>query len=281
MDIISINEGFLSDVKAFLSGEGENSGKKALSNEEVHSENYMYSAELLRGSIITLANKLDNILAGINRDDRDAAKSSISEIIGFLNESFKKLQEIIDNTKTGSNKEKRTVIDEISNKINIYNRPGGIIDKWKSEYLTANHITSSFLDKGRSLMEEARSLMNDVENVKKLENSIKDMDMRSVIKRGADKYNGKKEEKVRKYDPDQDPEIVKKYREKLHKLLITNNETGPYTSKDDESTKAAQNILGSVTGEVYGNNGTRNFDQYQDDINVLINNQEKINKLLK
>jgi L-fucose mutarotase/ribose pyranase (RbsD/FucU family) len=289
--------GFLNTAKQFISGVGKGSfDNTLLASKEKPDQDFpasIYSAEVLRGALINTANAIDNILSGMNPADVENAKASASEMINFIRNSFTQIQEIINDGGSGkmTNQKMNSTISEISKKLDVITRSGGVLQKWKDEFLGVNNeklAGKEYLDKGRSLMEKGRDIMKQVGNVNKLKDKIESTDLESIIDRslaelkGGDKRPMKPGE-VRifsKNKKDQDPSVIKEYRERLDKLGLKSKDTeGIYGSDDQEKTKQAMQYIGSVNGKVYADSDEA-LQDFQKDLGVYVSKQDDIKKLI-
>ena len=117
--------GFLNTAKQFIAGVGKGAldntflGGKDKPEQDIPGA--IYSAEVLRNAIITTANKVDNILAVVDKADLENAKSSASEITTFLRASFEELNKIIDEGGSGqmTASARNSAISKISSKLQL------------------------------------------------------------------------------------------------------------------------------------------------------------------
>jgi hypothetical protein len=277
--------GFLNTAKKIISGDKES----AQMGSDVPAD--LYSAEAIRNMIITTANKVDNIIGMANEKDRAAAKSSAGEIIAFLRESFVKLEEIIKEQGKGdmTGNERSSTLSKISSQLDIINRSGGVIDKWKTEFLGkggSKIAGSALFDKGKSLVEKARSIMKVIEDTKAIKDKIKSTEFDQIIKRsieaasGTDMRGFKPKQDVFTTDSNNNPEVVQRYRERLKKIGVDTNQEGKYTASDKPSTSQAMQYIGTVTGKTYGY-GDEALADFQKDLGAYTDNQDDIKKLFK
>jgi hypothetical protein len=288
--------GFLNTAKQFIAGVGKGAldntfiGNKDKPEEDIPGA--IYSAEVLRNAIITTANKIDNILAVVNKDDLDNAKSSASEITTFLRESFVELNKIIEEGGSGQMtvSARNSALSKISSKLDVMSRAGGIIDKWKNEFLGKNNekfVGSSYLDKGRGLIHDARAMMQKVQDYKALNDKVKSGEAQEIIKRALAAAKGEdtrpeKPEDIKTFGADvkdQDPEVVKAYRLKLAKIGLESTDTDLYGKMDQQQTNRAMQYIGTITGKVYGNSDEALRD-FQKDLGLYVNNKDKAAAIL-
>ena len=289
--------GFLNTAKQFIGGVGKGAlddtflGSKDKPQEDIPGA--IYSAEVLRNAIITTANKIDNILAVVDKADLANAKSSASEITTFLKESFVELNKIIDEGGSGqmTAAARNSAVSKISSKLQIMSRAGGIIDKWKEEFLGKNNekfVGSAYLDKGRGLMQEARAMMQKVQDVKALKAKIKSGEADEIIKRSLAAMKGgdirpEKPKEIKTFGADakdQEPEIVKEYRARLEKIGLPSTDTDLYGKMDQQQTKRAMQYIGTITGKVYGDSDEALRD-FQKDLGIYVDNKDKAEAILR
>jgi hypothetical protein len=289
--------GFLNTAKQFIGGVGKGAldgtflGSKDKPQEDIPGA--IYSAEVLRNAIITTANKIDNILAVVNKADLANAQSSASEITTFLKESFVELNKIIDEGGSGqmTAAARNSAVSKISSKLQIMSRAGGIIDKWKEEFLGKNNekfVGSAYLDKGRGLMQEARAMMQKVQNVKALQAKVKAGEADEIIKRSLAAMKGgdtgpEKPKELKTFGSDakdQEPEIVKQYRARLEKIGLPSTDTDLYGKMDQQQTKRAMQYIGTITGKVYGDSDEALRD-FQKDLGIYVDNKDKAEAILR
>jgi hypothetical protein len=309
--------GFLASARGFLGGVKQGAsdalGKTIFAPKEkpvADLPSDVYSAEILKSSVIATANKIGNILMALPSQDQSAAKSSISEVTGFLKDAYGKLESIIVDSKkviVARNQGKPTpegamldkartaTLKEISSRLEQINRPDGVIYKWKNEFLGKHNeklVSASYLDKGLGLIAKASALRNEIENVKKYKQNIKDLEAEEVVKRsieGTKELIQGEEGDNRQYKPkdikvfakdDEDTETVKAYRERLKNIGIESSGSGKYSSSDEDATKKAMTYLGTVTGKVYGTDDEA-FKDFQRDLGMFDLNRDKIKELIK
>jgi len=289
--------GFLNTAKQFIGGVGKGAldgtflGSKDKPQEDIPGA--IYSAEVLRNAIITTANKIDNILAVVDKADLANAQSSASEITTFLKESFVELNKIIDEGGSGqmTAAARNSAVSKISKKLEIMSRAGGIIDKWKEEFLGKNNekfVGSAYLDKGRGLMQEARAMMQKVQDVKALKAKIKAGEADEIIKRAIASMKGgdarpEKPKEIKTFGADakdQEPEIVKQYRARLEKIGLPSTDTNLYGKMDQQQTKRAMQYIGTITGKVYGDSDEALRD-FQKDLGIYVDNKDKAEAILR
>lgn len=309
--------GFLASARGFLGGVKQGAsdalGKTIFAPKEkpvADLPSDVYSAEILKSSVIATANKIGNILMALPQQDQSAAKSSISEVTTFLKDAYGKLESIIVDSKkviTDRNQGKGTpegamldktrtaTLKEISSRIEQINRPDGVIYKWKNEFLGKHNeklVSASYLDKGLALIAKAESMRNEIENVNKYKENIENLEAGNVVNRAvvsAQETVEGDDVDNRPYKPsdtkvfskeDEDTESVKAYRERLKNLGIESSGTGKYSSSDDEATKRAMTYLATVTGKVYGTDDEA-FKDFQRDLGMFDANRDKIKELIK
>ncbi len=309
--------GFLASARGFLGGVKQGAsdalGKTIFAPKEKYVAELpsdVYSAEILKSSIIATANKIGNILMALPQQDQSAAKSSISEVTTFLKDAYGKIESIIVDSKkviVARNQGKPTpegamldktrtaTLNDISSRLEQINRPDGVIYKWKNEFLGKHNeklVSASYLDKGLALIAKAESLRLEIEDVKKYKQNIKDLEAEEVVKRsieaGKEVVQGEdgdnrpykpKDVKVFSKD-DEETEIVQAYRDRLKNLGIESSGSGKYSSSDEDATKKAMTYLGTVTGKVYGTDDEA-FKDFQRDLGMFDANRDKIKELIK
>ena len=289
--------GFLNTAKQFIGGVGKGAlDDTFLGSKDKPQENIpdaIYSAEVLRNAIITTANKIDNILAVVDKADLANAQSSASEITTFLRESFIELNKILDEGGSGqmTAAARNSAVSKISKKLEIISRAGGIIDKWKNEFLGKNNekfVGSAYLDKGRGLMQEARAMMQKVQDVKALQAKVKSGEADEIIKRSLAAMKGgdtrpEKPKEIKTFGADaknQEPEIVKQYRARLEKIGLPSTDTNLYGKMDQQQTKRAMQYIGTITGKVYGDSDEALRD-FQKDLGIYVDNKDKAEAILR
>ena len=309
--------GFLASARGFLGGVKQGAsdalGKTIFQPKDkpvADLPSDVYSAEILKSSVIATANKISNILMALPSQDQASAKSSISEVTSFLKEAYGKLEAIITDsrkvivarnqgkpTPDGAmlDKDRSSDLKEISSRLEQINRPDGVIYKWKNEFMGKHNeklVSSSYLEKGLSLVAKAESIKSEIEDVKKYKQNIKDLESEEIINRsieGAKKVIGDEEGDTRPYKPadvkvfakeDEDTETVKAYRGRLKELGIDAPGDGKYSSSDDAATKKAMTYIASVTGKTYGDD-EESFKEFQRDLGMFSANRDKIKELIK
>jgi hypothetical protein len=292
--------GFLNTAKQFIAGVGKGAlddtflGSKDKPQEDIPGA--IYSAEVLRNAIVTTANKIDNILEVVDKADLANAKSSASEITAFLRESFVELDKIIEEGGSGqmTASARNSALSKISSKLDVMTRAGGLIDKWKNEFLGKNNekfVGSAYLDKGRGLMQEARAMMRKVQDVKAMYAKVKAGEADEIIKRSLAAMKGGSAGDTRPEKPkeietfgsdakDQTPEIVKQYRARLEKIGLPSTDTDLYGKMDQQQTKRAMQYIGTITGKVYGDSDEALRD-FQKDLGIYVDNKDKAEAILR
>ena len=283
--------GFLDKAKNFIAGKNSDNFLGSDKNQGADVPADLYAAENLRNLIITTANKVDNIIAMANEKDRSQAKSSASEIISFLRDSFVKLDDIVKEGGKGemTSKARSKTLSDISSQLGVINRNGGVIDKWKSEFLGkggSKVAGFAYFEKGKALIEKAKSIMNVVGDAKAIKDKIKSTEFDQIIDRsiqsmkGGDSREFKPKKEIFTPKENNDPEVVKKYRDRLAKIGIENKGEGKYTDADKPSTKQAMQYIGTVTGKIYGDSDDDLAD-FLNDLGVYVSKQDEVKKLFK
>jgi len=290
--------GFLNTVKQFISGVG----KDALEDTIFSSKNKkgdqdfpasLYSAEIIRSALINAVNTIDNILVGMNPDDKENAENSASDMLDFLESSFKKVQGIIEDRDSGdmTEKEMNSTLSEISKKLDIMTRPGGVLQKWKNEFLGANSeklLSNEYLNKGNDLVKKGREIYSEVAQIKDLKDRIDSSSFDKLIQRSIDfietgDSRPRKPSNIKTFgkdSKDQDPEVVKDYKKRLEKLGLRSNDIADKFGKSDqENTKKAMQYIGTVNGKVY-NDSDEALRDFQKDLGIYVDKQEEIKKIL-
>lgn len=309
--------GFLASARGFLGGVKQGAsdalGKTIFQPKDkpvADLPSDVYSAEILKSSVIATANKISNILMAIPSQDQPSAKSSISDVTSFLKEAYGKLESIITDsrkvivarnqgkpTPDGAmlDKDRSSDLKSISSRLEQINRPDGVIYKWKNEFMGKHNeklVSASYLEKGLALVAKAESIKSEIENVKKYNRNIKNLEAGEVINRsieGANNIAGGGGGDIRPYKPadvkvfaknDEDTEIVKVYRERLKELGIDAPGSGKYSSSDDVATRKAMTYIASVTGKTYKDD-EESFKEFQRDLGMFSANRGEIKKLIK
>lgn len=290
--------GFLNTAKQFISGVGKGALDNTIfASKEKTGQDFpaaIYSAEVLRNAIINTANSIDNILSAIeDKELSTKAKASASEMISFLRSSFTQIDKIISDGGSGNmtEQEMKSIISEISKKLEIMTRAGGILQKWKDEFLGANNerlAGQAYLDKGKALVDEGRKIMLQVANIKELEAKIESTSFGNVMKRSLDAITTGdtrelKPKNIKTFgkDPkDQEPETIKEYRDRLAKLGLQSKDSGDTYGTDDQAkTKQAMQYIGSVNGKVYTDSDEALRD-FQRDLGIYTSKQDEIKNIL-
>lgn len=282
--------GFLDKAKEFIAGKNSGNFVGSDKNKGADVPADLYTAENLRNLVITTANKVDNIIGMANEKDRAEAKASAGEIIAFLRSSFVKLEEIIKEGGKGSmtDKARSSALSDISSQLGIINRNGGVIDKWKTEFLgkSGSKVAgAAYFNKGKALIEKAKSIMKVVGDTKAIKDKIKSTEFDQIIKRSIDSASGgdmrefKPEKEVFTSQENNEPEVVKRYRDRLKKIGIEAKGEGKYSASDKPSTKQAMHYIGTVTGKTYGD-GDEALADFQKDLGAYVSKQDEIKKLI-
>ena len=289
--------GFLNTAKQFVAGVGkgalDNTIFSGTEKKEIDFPASAYSAEVLRSAIINTVNTIDNILAGMDPADKKTAEASASEMFSFLKDSFVEVNKILQDGGSGdmTNQKMNSTLSEISKKLDIMTRPNGILQKWKDEFMGIKNekfVGREYLSKGRSLIEQGKNIMKQVEYVKKLKAQIKSTDLEGVVNRSLEAMKGgdtrefkpKEIKTFGKEAKDQDPQIVKEYRMRLARLGLVSKDSGEtYGTNDAQQTKQAMQYLGSVTGKVYTDSDA-SLREFQRDLGIYVDKQDKVKDIL-
>lgn len=301
---------FLKKVSGFLTGTGSeppptptvfNSGRVEGGSDPVADS---YSAEVMRSALMTTYSKLDSILEAVKQmgGNVEAAKSEISGIVSYIQDAYKKIDEIIKNPRSLPAGERNRTLTDVSKKIAAYTAMGGPIDKWKDKWLgkfNSKLAGSEFFAKGRGLVAKADQLLREVENSKKLKKEIKDQEILDTIRRAKESITGtggdeeakppkpskaerEKSAAAKKKGPvvfdKANPTSVELLRKRLAKINYKDVGTGQeFTDKDMKAVTQGMGVLGTVTGRTYGNQEA-DIRQFFDDLGLFVNNRAKFLK---
>ena len=321
--------GFLNTNKAFASGVGKGivdgfkggpKDKSTKSGEDKAS--LLYAADAIKGSLAGLASEIDNVIAfkknihGLSNDaskdsegdkltrkasdlTADEAKAEAAEMISFVQDSFKYVvgvsKELESSSVTLSSIKKK--LDDISKQIDIIGRKGGILEKWKNDVLGESRervASTSYLEKGRALMQMAAAKAAEVTNQQAIEKRYRDRDADVVIKKAVDMVSGKSEgsglkpSKIKrksdvsvfsKTDKNANKETIKTFQQRLIDLgkLPTGNLNGEFDEETKNASKIAMTYLGTLSGKVYADNEEA-FNDFQRDLGFYTDNKEEIKK---
>lgn len=317
--------GFLNSAKGFAKGvetgikDAFKGGPKQEKVDDTKDErSIVYAAENLKGQLINAASEIDNVInfkknfmySGGDKADQaskisaDEAKSQASEMISFIQESFKYVVTVKDLVKDGSTSFKsiNDKLNEIAKQLAIIGRKGGVLDKWKDEVLGKGGVgkgrgrieSAGFLQKGRELMQAAAALQAEVSNQEKIEKRYEDREAGKVFKRAVAALKGedenKKESLIKKKsdvktfsrdDKNADKDIVKTFQQRLIDLgkLPTGNPNGEFDEDTKNAAKQAMIYIGDLSGKVYADTDEA-FQDFQRDLGIYSENKEKIRKEL-
>lgn len=312
--------GFLNTGKAFATGivnpGAFNKDNKAGSSDKA---SIVYAAENLKGALMSAASEIDNVInfkknisgeaEGENKKGDDAAKqtadeakSSASEMISFIQESFKYVVNINKELEgTESLKSIKSKLDDIANQLKIYRRPGGTLDQWKNDVLgeytkgegRGRIASSADLQKGRELMAMASSLAAEVSKAQEIKKEVESKDANKVLKKAVDAYKGTSSEakpsRIKTRDDvetfpkkgEQNKEVVKGFQQRLIDLghLPQGTPNGVYDDATQKATKIAMQYIGDLSGRVY-DDSEQAFKDFQKDLGIYSSRKEEIRKNL-
>jgi hypothetical protein len=308
--------GFLNRGREFISNVG--SGIKGLADQTVFGKDekseltagsLLTAAENLKGSIMSLASEIDNVIGyqenvtgeagseGVKKD----AKESASEIIEFTRESFKYLMNIQNEIKSGTISKVKSKLDEISKKLGVIVRPGGVLAQWKDSVMGKGResvVAAGNLSQGIDLMKKADELLASITDRKYLQKRAKGNEATAQLKKAMDAFRGvsKEEKKLpsligkskKKYKTfptnptDKDKEAITEFQNKLKNLSYLSGgdfKDGQYDDKTKDAAGRAMQFLGTVTGKVYSTQ-EESFMDFQKDLGLYHDNREEIQKKL-
>ena len=306
---------FLKKVGGFLSGsdEGSTSSPTAFSSGRVEGMSDpvadSYSAEALKSSLLVTYNKLDQILEAIkriNKDDVDPAKSEIAGIISFIQTSYKRVVEIIEDARNMPSGERSRILTDVSKKLNGYILAGGAIDKWKEKWLGKFNSKLGgyeFYQKGKSLVQEGNRLLQEIQNAKEMQEEIKQTEIQNAFKRakesiiGGGKTEPEKPQKPEKSEKGKDskdkkpaekkslvfsksnPESAKSMKERLEKIGVKGFgiNSKPWGAEDTTAMESGMKYLGTVSGKQYGNTEA-DIKDFFEDLGIFVKNRGKVLK---
>ena len=321
--------GFLDNKKAFISGVGRgivDGFKGGAKNQSAKSgddkASLLYAADVLKGSLVGLASEIDNVVAfkknvhGLSDDSStdsesdkltrkasdltaDEAKSEASEMISFVQDSFKYVVSVPKELESSSVSLSsiKTKLDDISKQIAIIGRKGGILEKWKNDVLgeSRERIASiAYLEKGRELMQQAAAKASEVTNQEAIEKRYRDRDADVVINKAVDMFKGgsgteevkpskiKRKSDVQVFSKDAkepDKDTIKSFQQRLIDLghLPTGNLNGEFDEETKNASKLAMTYIGSLSGKVYADNDEA-FEDFQRDLGFYSDNKDEIKK---
>lgn len=317
--------GVVNTAKLFTSGVGKGiidgfkGGPKDSPVQNNDKASLVYSAEGIRGNLISLASEIDNVInfkknlqglpnktEGKTQTEKSAestaeeAKSEASEMISFVQDSFKYVNNIRKEIESSTISAVKSKLEDISKQISIITRKGGILDKWKDDVLGSKRervATTAYLEKGRSLMQMAAAKAAEVSNQEKIDKRIKDREADKVINKVIDTVtnmgNGgsgskpsliKKRSDVVVFSKDEEKpnaETVKTFQQRLINLghLPTGNPNGEFDEDTKAASRKAMNYIGNLTGKVYADTDEA-FQDFQRDLGYYNDNQATIRKSL-
>ena len=323
--------GFLDNKKAFVSGVGRgivDGFKGGPKDQSVKSgddkASLLYAADALKGSLVGLASEIDNVVAfkrntqGLGDDssaDTDSekltrksavkteqeAKAEASEMISFVRDSFKYVVSVPKELESSSVSLSsiKTKLDDISKQIAIIGRKGGTLEKWKNDVLGESReriASTSYLEKGRALMQMAAAKAAEVTNQQAIEKRYRDRDADVVFKKAVDMFKGgsgaegalpskiKRKGDVAVFSKDAkepDKTTIKSFQQRLIDLghLPTGNLNGEFDEQTKNASKLGMTYIGSLSGKVYADNEEA-FQDFQRDLGFYSDNKQEIKKSL-
>jgi hypothetical protein len=323
--------GFLDNKKAFVSGVGRgivDGFKGGPKDQSVKSgddkASLLYAADALKGSLVGLASEIDNVVAfkrniqGLGDDSsadtetekltrksaietEQEAKAEASEMISFVKDSFKYVVNVPKELESSSSSlaSIKTKLDDISKQIAIIGRKGGTLEKWKNDVLGENReriASTSYLEKGRALMQMASAKAAEVTDQKAIEKRYRDRDADVVFKKAVDMFKGgsgtggplpskiKRKGDVAVFSKDAkepDKATVKSFQQRLIDLghLPTGNLNGEFDEQTKNASKLGMTYIGSLSGKVYADNKEA-FEDFQRDLGFYSDNKPEIKKSL-
>ena len=229
----------------------------------------------------------------------DDAKSEASGMISFVKDSFKYVVGVPKELESSSVTlaSIKIKLDAISKQIAIIGSKGGTLEKWKNEVLGESReriASTSYLVKGRRLMQEAAAKADEITNQKAIEKRYRDRDADKLIKKAVDAFSGKsgdlKPSKIkRKSDvsvfskdaKEPDKATVKSFQQRLIDLghLPAGNLNGEFDTQTKDASKLAMTYIGSLSGKVYADNNEA-FADFQKDLGFYSDNKPEIKKSL-
>lgn len=276
-----------------------------------------YVADNLIGSIIGLAQEIDNVIAyktvvqgrETESGKRAAAeaKSSAEELIKFVNDSYKYVVGVEDLLKNDednktTHKEVKEKLDEIAQRLESIGRTGGILEKWKKEVLGAKRektASGANLERGRELMLQAKQTVDEVISASNLDAEIKDKEVTALFKKAVNALRGTSDKSdgsgkisrikqrgdyktFSKNPTDKEKETVKGFQERLKSMgqLSSGYKEGEFDEKTKKSSNIAMKYLGVVTGKTY-DDSEEAFRDFQVDHGMYGDNIDKLAEILK
>jgi len=229
------------------------------------------------------------------------AKAEASEMISFVRDSFKYVVDVPKELESSSSSlaSIKTKLDDISKQIAIIGRKGGTLEKWKNDVLGENReriASTSYLEKGRELMQMAAEKAAEAANQKAIEKRYRDRDADVVFKKAVDMFKGgsgtggplpskiKRKGDVAVFSKDAkepDKATVKSFQQRLIDLghLPTGNLNGEFDEQTKNASKLGMTYIGSLSGKVYADNKEA-FEDFQRDLGFYSDNKPEIKKSL-
>ena len=312
--------GFLHQNKPFVDGVAQGvknlfKGNKETPLGKTDASSLYYAAENLKGAVMSAASEIDNVInfkkslygtegngdsateksVGLSAEE---AKSSASEMISFLRDSFKYLVNIQEEIKQNPPSQIKSKLDAIEKQLTIIGRKDGPMDKWKNEVMGEQRervASSGYLQKGRELMQMASDKTAEVTKQSELKQQIRNREGDVLLKKAIDSVKGKPAEQAKlpkrpkrsdipvfsKNSKDPDKSLIKSYQDRLIALgkLPSGHSGGEYDKETQDATKKAMTHLGTITGKVY-NDSDEAFQDFQRDLGFYTDNKDEIKKLL-
>jgi len=175
-----------------------------------------YAADNLLGSLISLANEIDNVIAyksvvqgretEAGKRAAEEAKNSAEEMIKFVRDSveyingnpdkgIQSVEDVLSDSKANvTHSEIKEKLNEIANGVTRITRNDGLLQKWKTQVLGEKRektASGSYLEKGKELMFQANEIMREISKRAKLEQDVKKLEPDQLIKRAINAYKGK------------------------------------------------------------------------------------------
>ena len=309
--------GFLNANKAFVTGVGQgikNVVKGGAKDEPIETgsdqASILYAAEGLKGSLMSAASEIDNVINfkknvtgtetgkdakadGAAFSTAQEAKSGASEMIKFIQDSFKYVVGIKNELSSSTTKSIGSKLDAIAKQLSIYRRKGGPLDQWKNDVLGESRervASTAYLQKGRELMAMGSAISGEISKYNQIQKDVSSKDADKVIKRAVDAFKGvstdskpsriKSRDDVKTFDPkNPDKEVVKSFQQRLIDLghLPAGTPNGEYDESTKNASKIAMTYVGNLAGKVYQDSDEA-FKDFQKDLGVYADKKVDIRK---
>ena len=310
--------GFLNTGRPFLRGIGQGikdtfSGgpKDKAADASSDKQSLIQIADNMKSSLISLASTIQNVMdfkrSTTSRDNIvfqnaadltvEEAGSSASSMISFIKNSFAYVNKVRDLVSDGSTTYKSisNQLNEIGSKIQKIREKGGELEKWKDEVMGASReriAASSYLEKGRSLMQMGAKEAGEAEREASADKKIKGREADTIFKNIFDVIRGKKG-----LDDDQktslikkkstfnrntpDKESVKGFQERLIGIgyLPDGGPSGEFDEDTKEASGKAMAYISRLSGRPYGDSEP-DFEAFQNDLMTYTNQKGNIKKTL-